>query len=71
MILRIIVHVTEREGQTFLCSQAGQCGKKLQKSQAYFISLWKFKTFMQEQILMSYTDLRNRGTEQEISQPGQ
>ena len=26
---------------------------------------------MQEQILMPYTDLRNRGTEQEISQSGQ
>ena len=26
---------------------------------------------MQEQILMSYADLRNRGTEQEISQSGQ
>ena len=26
---------------------------------------------MQEQILMSYADLRNRGTEQEISQLGQ
>ena len=49
MILRIIVHVTKRKSQTFLRPQAGQYGKKLQKSQAYFISLWKFKTFMQEQ----------------------
>ena len=67
----VVGHVSERQGELVLRSDAGDACEHAQEEQTHGAALRKLETIVQEQILMAYAHLRHLRTEQQIGQSGE
>lgn len=71
MLMFVLWHGPEGEGQFLRSSQCRQPGEEIEHEQTSFVFLGQFELRVQEQILVSDADLRHRRAEEEISQSGE